>query len=448
VLSLRSFGISFGDVVILADVTLDLPAAGMTVLVGPMGCGKSTLLRTLAGLNDCHPSLATWGSACYEGAPLRPGAGGEGPARRPALVVQNVRFFLDTVRENLVSALPNRAALGQPEQTRLVTGRLEEWGLGALAAQLGRNAFELPLLAQRRLAVARALIADPGALFADEPTVGLDDAGAEALLADLKRAARDRAVLLVTHHQRSAVAAGGSTVLLAGGRIQERASTDRFFTAPPSELARHFVATGGCVGPSPELPPDALARCFVPAEEPPAAREARSRYVGPRGFFWVLPGRLGGMPRPGIVDAVEHDLDGLTRLGVTTVVTLEETQTVDPAALAARGIHAVHFPVVDMGIPDAGAAVALCRELSGRMGAGEVVAFHCRAGLGRTGTLLACQLIFEGETPRGALDAVRAINPRCVQSAAQVEFLRAFAGAIGRSAAAHDGRSRQRERRQ
>lgn len=440
VVSLRSFGVGFGETTVLTDVSFELPAMGMTVLVGPMGCGKSTLLRTLAGLNDCHPSLSIWGSAWYAGAPLRTSEGAHGAGPRPALVMQNARFFLDSVRENLVSALPNRAELSPTQQTSLVTERLEALGLGALAAHLGRNAVELPLLAQRQLALARALMAEPAALFADEPTVGLDDDAAEVLVGDLRTAARHRAVLLVTHHQRSAIAAGGTTLLLAGGRIQERVSTERFFSAPPSELARHFVATGGCVGPSPELPPETLARCFVPAVEPPEAREARSRYLGPRGFYWVRPGRLGGLPRPGILESVEHDLDGLGRLGVTVLVTLEETPTVAPALLEPRGIHAVHFPMADMGVPDADAAVALCRDLRDRMGAGAVVALHCRAGLGRTGTMLACQLIFEGETPRGALDMVRAINPRCVQSAAQVDFLRSFAGALERSATVRGGK--------
>ena len=48
-LAVRSFGVAFGDQVILADVSFELPATGMTVLVGPAGCGKSTLVRTLAG---------------------------------------------------------------------------------------------------------------------------------------------------------------------------------------------------------------------------------------------------------------------------------------------------------------------------------------------------------------------------------------------------------------
>lgn len=414
-LEVRSFGVAFGDQVVLEDVSFELPATGMTVLVGPAGCGKSTLVRTIAGLNDGHPSLALSGSLAMGGAPL-------GAADRPALVVQHARFFLDTIRENLVSALPNRSALDPRTQTRIVVERLGELGLGALADELGRNVVELALPLQRKLAVARALMRDPRVLFADEPTVGLDEADAIELVELLRAQAAHRAVLFVTHNQRYAVRAGGRTLLLAGGRVQDAAPTAEFFSRPRSELAQQFLRTGGCLTPVFGVP----AREYDGAVEVAAKPESRSRFVGPRGFFWVRPGSLGGTPRPGIIDPVERDLEGLQRLGVTILVTLEETPTVDPALLAAAGIRSIQFPIPDMGVGDATATLDLCDELSRAMKAGEVVAVHCRAGLGRTGTLLACQLIAEGETARGALDAVRSINPRCVQSDAQLEFLRSF----------------------
>jgi atypical dual specificity phosphatase len=68
---------------------------------------------------------------------------------------------------------------------------------------------------------------------------------------------------------------------------------------------------------------------------------------------------------------------------------------------------------------------------------GDVVAFHCRAGLGRTGTMLAAQLVWAGHPPRAAIDTVRSINPRCIQSDAQIQFLRQFEISL-RGAAAPD----------
>lgn len=427
VLRLREFGLAFDDRVLLDGVSLDLWPETLTVLMGPAGAGKSTLVRTLAGLNDAHPSLSTWGTVEMDGVAA---SGNTDGRRRPALVMQHARFFLDSIRENLVSALPNRSELEQREQTRRVRTLLESHGLDELVHHLDRDVVGFPLSVQRKLSIIRAIVSDPPVLFADEPTAGLHDDDASEIVAMLRVQARHRAVLFVTHHQKLARFAEGTTALLAGGRIQEQAPTRTFFGAPRSEHGRRFVRTGGCALPSPGTPAEALDPAVSPEPPPPAVRP-RSRAVGPRGFFWVLPGRLGGLPRPGIIAKLEHDLDGLERLGVTVLVTLEESRTVPADTLARRGIRSIHFPIVDMSVPEVGDALDLFERIDGWMKAGEVVAVHCRAGLGRTGTVLACQLIGDGEPARGALDAVRHINPKCIQSDAQVEFLRAFEMARG-----------------
>lgn len=415
-LRLRSFGVAFGAQAVLTDVTFDLPRRGLTILVGPAGSGKSTLLRTLAGLNDAHPSLATWGTATLDGRPIQErtaldAASGE-VRRGVGLVMQHARFFLDSVRENLVSALPNRAALDPATQTRIVRSLLEVNGLRELVLRLDDDVASLSTPLQRRLAIVRALVSEPLLLLADEPTAGLEDHDALEVLTLLRVHAGFRSILFVTHNQRFARAAGGRTALLAGGSIQELAPTATFFSSPRTTHGHSFVRTGGCVAAS--------------AEPQAEVAVTRSRFEGPRGFFWVLPGRLGGLPRPGIVAAVEDDLAGLQRLGVSTLVTLEESPTVGPELLERFQIASIHFPVVDMGVPELEATRALCGEIETLLQRRQVVALHCRAGLGRTGTLLACQLIFTGEPALAALDRMRRLNPRCIESQPQIRFLSLF----------------------
>lgn len=412
-LELVDFGVAFGDRVVLSRVSFSLPARGITILAGPAGGGKSTLLRTLAGSNDAHPSLSTWGT-------VRTASHG-----RPALVVQHARFYLDSVFENIASALPERSMLERRQQLGVVRAHLEEVGLGSLVPDLDARAVDLPLAAQRRLAIARALISAPSILFADEPTFGLDDEDATPIVEMLQREGERRAVLLVTHNQRLAKLAGGITVLLIGGKVHEVTPSTDFFETPRTEVGQHFVRTGGYSPPSEDAP-----RARPSSRPPPAAASGRSRFVGPRGFFWVVPDRLGGVPRPGIVEDLATDLDGLQRLGIALLVTLEETAVIDAGELTQRGIDSIHFPIVDMGVPNLDAAHTLCAEIERRIDLGQAVAVHCRAGLGRTGTMLACQLVWQGASAAAAIDTVRTINPRCIQSEAQVAFVQSFGGSL------------------
>lgn len=427
ILTLRDFGVAFAGRVVLADLSLDLPRVGLTTLVGPAGSGKSTLLRTLAGLNDTHPELDVWGTAVFDGDPLeqhRPIAAGEA---RPGIgvVTQQARFFMDSIRENLVASLPNRAAFDRPAQTSWVRSFLVRHGLSELVSSLDDDVASLPTHVQRRLAIARALVAEPSVLFADEPTSGLEDVDAVEVLELLRVQASLRSVLLVTHNQRFARAYGGSVVLLSGGRIREAAPAAQFFDEPKTEPGRAFVRTGSCPDPSPAARREDLDS-RIPPPLPTPVTGATSRSAGPRGFFWVMPGRLGGLPRPGIVDPLESDVEGLARLGVTTLVTLEETGTVDPTVLQRAGIASIHFPIPDMGAPDLESAGALATLVADCIRAGGVVALHCRAGLGRTGTLLATQLIFDGERAVASIERIRRLNPKCIQSQAQVAFLSSF----------------------
>lgn len=431
-LELCGYGVAFGERVVLADVDLDVPPRGVVILVGPGGVGKSTLLRTICGANDANPSLRVWGRAIFAGAPL-------GSGEMPALVAQNAKLLIGTVLENILSSVPGRSLLTSRAQRDDALRILHRGGLEGADDLLGRRVIDLSTGLQRRIAIVRTAAAEPLLLCADEPTSNLADADAEAIITLIRAEAERRAVLFVTHNQRHARAAGGTTALLAGGRIHEHAPTEEFFTMPWSRAAQEFARTGGCNVPSPGADPETLAEGVKSTPLPAAARVVPRDAAGPRGFRWVHRGALGGCPRPGIVNDLEHDIQALLRMGITVLVTLE-TEHFHRDAIAAAGIRPLFFPIEDMRSPSIAAAFEHCRRIEQLIVTGEVVALHCRAGLGRTGTMLAAQLIHEGAPLVQAIERARRIEPRWIESADQVHFLERFAEAVQEARDAQPGK--------
>lgn len=425
-LSLRDFGAAFGDRVVLTGVNLEIEHTGVLVVMGPVGTGKSTLLRTLAGINQAVPSFRTWGEAYYLGAPL-----GGTPA--PALVAQNARLLMSSVLENILSDLPERGRLNTATKREVGSRLLVEAGLSELLDSLDRPAVELPLAIQRHLAIARTVASDPRLLCVDEPTAGLGRDDSRPLLRFLRAQGAYRAVLVVSHNQQDALELGGQTALLAGGAVQTQAPAPQFFAAPATPVAADFVRTGSCALPSPGARPediDESMRALLPVLPEAATRYVRES-LGPRGFLWLKKGLLAGTPRPGIVQDLDYDLEALQRVGVTTLVSLT-TKPVDPAALARFGIQGLWMPIPDMHAPGFEETERMCRRVAGLMTDGQAVAYHCRAGLGRTGTMLAAHLIMEGQSGLQALESVRRIEPRWVQSDEQVQFLERFSESLSR----------------
>lgn len=409
-LAIERLSVAFEERSVLSELSFRTFSSGIYLVVGPVATGKSTLLRTLAGLVHGQQGAHVSGTVTWGRSPLW-----ESPQARVALVQQRLGFYACTVRELLASALPDRARLSPVAQREILLELLERAGLEELVADFERAVVGLSPAVQRRLAIIRAVVSDPCLLLVDEPTAGIYDSSAELILADLAREGRRRLLVVVTHNQAHAQKLAGEVLLLFEGKIIEQRPTREFFATPRTKAGREFIKTGGCVRPARSEPPPSPWQAEVPS-----------------GFFWLEERGLAGLPRPGLLRDIEADLTALVQLGIHTLVGLEETQTVPPEALATHGIAHLHFPVVDMNAPNVPDALVLCERVAQLQRAGCPVAFHCRGGLGRTGTLLAAQLLFGGDRLSEAVRRVRACNPLCIQSQPQLEFLTAFSAAVER----------------
>jgi len=446
VLDVLGLSVWFGARPILNDVTISVPARGITTIMGPGGAGKSTLLRTICGLNDHIPLMRRDGEISFGGSPL-------GSADLPRLVEQRLDPSFPTSMAWLLDALPQRSALAPLAQRSLLCEHLERLGFSWLEGRLDAALTSLTLLELRAFGIARASLSPAPLLCIDEPMHSLEDDEAEILSSAMLRLADAFAILLVTHHQRRARALSTRVVLLARGQVWEDAPVRAFFDEPRDAIVRQFLRTGSCDAPAPHASGTAAPEPEPPTPEPvegvtgPAVslawetrrldREAiAARYdvptlfarasVGPRGFHWFAPGRLGGAQKPGLLTDLDLDLGALKRVGVTHLITLTESPHEGIERFSALGIGSSFFPIDDMHAPELEAAAALCADIDRLLEAGECVVVHCKAGLGRTGTVLCAHGIWLGLSAEFALPMARRIEPKWVQSELQESFLGAF----------------------
>nr|MCV4205890.1 ATP-binding cassette domain-containing protein [Roseomonas sp. SXEYE001] len=184
---------------VLRDVDLRVAPGEIVILTGPSGSGKTTLL-TLAGALRAVQE----GSCRVLGHELAGAREAERVALRRSIgfIFQshNLLGFL-TARQNVAMALEMDGATGERE-------RLERAGEMLASVGLAEHADKLPSQLsggqRQRVAVARALVASPGLVLADEPTAALDKASGQEVVHLLRDLARSRgaAILLVTHDPR------------------------------------------------------------------------------------------------------------------------------------------------------------------------------------------------------------------------------------------------------
>ncbi len=167
-LALHEVSVSFGTRTILRRLSLEVPRARWTSIIGPNGCGKSTLLRTLAGL--LHPES---GTVSLQGRPLHAWPRRE-RAQRMAWLPQTTPTTDLTVRDCV--ALGRFAHIGwlgslEVADEQAVARALRATGVEDLAQ---RRVSSLSGGERQRVSLARLLAAESSILLLDEPTTHLD----------------------------------------------------------------------------------------------------------------------------------------------------------------------------------------------------------------------------------------------------------------------------------
>jgi len=219
------------------DLSFDVPAGKICVLVGPSGCGKTTSLKMINRLIEPTGGrilLDGVDVATREVTELRRGIG---------YVIQQVGLFPhQTIAEN-VATVPR--LLGWPDERR--RGRSEELlALVGLDPVIYRDRYPAQLSGgeRQRVGVARALAADPPIMLMDEPFGAVDPIVRERLQNEFLRLQEGLAktIIFVTHDIDEAIKMGDLVVVMeGGGRLAQFGSPDAILAHPATDFVARFV---------------------------------------------------------------------------------------------------------------------------------------------------------------------------------------------------------------
>jgi putative ABC transport system ATP-binding protein len=213
----KRYSTSEVETMALNQVSLEIREGEFLAIMGPSGCGKSSLLNILGLLDN-----PTDGQFFFLGEEIARA----GERKLTLLRRANIGFVFQsfnlidelTVAQNVEVALIYRG-VGSAERKRRIADVLERVGLPHRARHLPQ---QLSGGQQQRVAVARALVAAPKLILADEPTGNLDTVNGDAVMAMLTEIAKaGTAVVMVTHSHAHAAYAGRTLRLLDGQVVPE-----------------------------------------------------------------------------------------------------------------------------------------------------------------------------------------------------------------------------------
>jgi osmoprotectant transport system ATP-binding protein len=235
-LQVEHIAVNYGEIAALSDVSLQIPANRVTVLIGPSGCGKSTTLRCLNALVKIDK-----GSITYEDEGIQDLS--ETDLRRSmGYAIQSVGLMPHLSVEENVDLVPR--LLGWPKASR--PERVEKLlRLVRLDPKIYSKKYphELSGGEAQRVGFARALGADPPMLLMDEPFGAVDPLNREQLQDEFIRIQRKlhKTVVFVTHDMDEAIRLADYLVIMKDGKIVQADVPQRILAEPADEFVVRFL---------------------------------------------------------------------------------------------------------------------------------------------------------------------------------------------------------------
>lgn len=228
---------SFGDHLVLDDISEHIHPQEKVVIIGPSGSGKSTFLRCLNLLET-----PTKGSITFDGTEITdPKVDINLIRRQMGMVFQHFNLFPNmTIRKNITLAPVQTGLMKQAEADETASTLLRRVGLedkaDAYPSQLSGGQ-------KQRIAIVRALAMKPKLMLFDEPTSALDPEMVGEVLTVMRSLAKEGlTMLVVTHEMAFARDVSNHVVFMRDGVIWEEGAPQQIFADPQRQETKDFLS--------------------------------------------------------------------------------------------------------------------------------------------------------------------------------------------------------------
>ena len=228
---------SFGDHLVLDDISGHIHPGEKVVVIGPSGSGKSTFLRCLNLLE-----IPTKGSITFDGTEITdPKVDIDRIRRQMGMVFQHFNLFPNmTIRKNITLAPVQTGLMKQAQADQQAMELLRRVGLEDKADSYPN---QLSGGQKQRIAIVRALAMKPKLMLFDEPTSALDPEMVGEVLDVMKQLAQEgMTMVVVTHEMGFAREVGDRVLFMADGKIVEQNTPAEIFSHPREERTKAFLS--------------------------------------------------------------------------------------------------------------------------------------------------------------------------------------------------------------
>ncbi|MBG9821186.1 amino acid ABC transporter ATP-binding protein [Bacillus safensis] len=230
---------SFGDLVVLDGINLDVKKGQVVAIIGPSGSGKSTLLRCLNLLETPDEGTIEIGDARLDASKYSRKEAHH-LRQQTAMVFQNYNLFKNkTALQNITESLLVTKKMTKQQANEIGMKLLKQVGLEQKA-----DSYPVTLSGgqQQRIGIARALAVDPHAILLDEPTSALDPELVSGVLQVIKSIAiQETTMIIVTHEMAFAREVADHVIFMADGHIIEQGTPTELFDKTKNERTKRFI---------------------------------------------------------------------------------------------------------------------------------------------------------------------------------------------------------------